>query len=121
MASLIKGKNNCPILSSRGKYEKDGLDGGGDIIVFDQNYPNPFNPNTTFSFYLPEPCHVKLEIYNILGQKVKVLADEYFPVGRNNITWDSKNSAGKEVASGVYFARFTSGDYTSSKKIEVVR
>ncbi|MEE9441927.1 MAG: T9SS type A sorting domain-containing protein [candidate division Zixibacteria bacterium] len=116
-----EGYKQLLLVSSRGKYEKDGLDGGGDIIVFDQNYPNPFNPNTTFSFYLPEPRHVKLEIYNVLGQKVKVLADEYFPSGPTNIVWDSKNSSGGEVASGVYFARFTSGDYTSSKKIEVVR
>jgi len=67
------------------------------------NYPNPFNPETKIVFDLPESGNVKLEIYNIKGQKIKTLLDCYMSPGRSEMLWNSKDDNGKRVSSGVYF------------------
>jgi hypothetical protein len=67
-----------------------------------QNYPNPFNPSTTLNFDLPEPSHVSLVVYDVLGRKVVELANRSFDAGYQSATWNASS-----VASGVYFARFT--------------
>lgn len=66
-------------------------------------YPNPFNPNTTISFYLPKAASVKLNIYNLIGQKVASLANDVYEVGNHRIVWNGKDSEGRNVSSGVYF------------------
>ncbi|MBN1999569.1 gliding motility-associated C-terminal domain-containing protein [candidate division KSB1 bacterium] len=70
-----------------------------------QNYPNPFNPSTAIPFCLPEPAHVKIEIYNTLGQKIRTFSDQNHDPGTYRIVWDGKNDAGEKVAAGVYFYR----------------
>ena len=67
------------------------------------NYPNPFNPETKIIFNLPEEGKVKLEIYNIKGQKVKTLIDDQLEKGFHEILWNSEDNNGTLVASGVYF------------------
>jgi hypothetical protein len=70
-----------------------------------QNHPNPFNPECVIAYALPIDCQVTLKIYNILGQKVKVLVDEYQNAGYKSAKWDGKDDQGREVASGIYFYR----------------
>ncbi len=71
-----------------------------------QNYPNPFNPSTTIKYELPEPSIVKIEVFNILGEKVIVLVNsESEDGGYHQITWNSNDSYGKIVSSGIYFYR----------------
>jgi len=82
-----------------------------------QNYPNPFNPVTEISYALPKDCHVTLTVYNILGQKVKALVNQYQPAGYKQIRWDGKDDQGEEVASGVYFYHLKAGDFTSTRKM----
>lgn len=72
-----------------------------------QNYPNPFNSSTSLSFSLPAAGHAKLDIYNILGQKVAVLADAIYQAGTYQITWNPDRD---NTATGVYFAVLT-GDW----------
>jgi hypothetical protein len=86
-----------------------------------QNYPNPFNPATTIRFDLPTPAHVKLEVFNLLGQRVAELADEPMKTGRHSVIWDGKNQSGEEIASGVYFYKLTAGDYTKLKRMTILR
>jgi len=86
-----------------------------------QNYPNPFNPNTKISYALPKDCDVKLTIYNMLGQKIKVLVDEYQTAGYKHVHWDGKDDKGKEVASGIYFYRLDAGEFTESKKMLILK
>ncbi|MGD8921746.1 MAG: multicopper oxidase domain-containing protein [Candidatus Zixiibacteriota bacterium] len=87
-------------------------------VSFDlnQNYPNPFNPTTEIRFSLPEQSHVKLVIYNTLGQEVVTLIDGEAPAGQHTVQLDAGN-----LASGVYFYRLTAGQYTDSKKMVLLK
>jgi hypothetical protein len=65
-----------------------------------QNYPNPFNPSTTIQYSLPYASKIQLEIFDVLGQRVKVLVDKIEKVGLKRVVWNANN-----FASGVYFVR----------------
>jgi len=86
--------------------------------VFDlkQNYPNPFNPTTTIEYDLPKSSQVKIEIYNLLGKKVKTILDVYKNAGSHKFVFDSNN-----LASGVYLYRIQADTYTNSKKMILMR
>jgi hypothetical protein len=77
-----------------------------------QNYPNPFNPSTNISFYLPTPAKVKLEIFNLLGQKVTILTDKNYQAGNYQITWHASRHP-----SGIYFYQMTTGTTILTKKM----
>lgn len=81
-----------------------------------QNYPNPFNAATKIEFALPEDGQVKLEIYDILGQRVQTLVDEYRAAGKYSVEFDSGS-----LASGMYFYRLTAGDFTETKKMVLMK
>jgi hypothetical protein len=67
------------------------------------NYPNPFNPETKISYSIVHPCHVRLAIFNVLGQRIRILVDQYQSIGSKQVVWDGKDENGNEVASGIYF------------------
>ena len=69
------------------------------------NYPNPFNPSTTIGYALPAESEVRLEVFNIAGQRVRVLLDTHQPAGHYTVEWDTRDAQGQAVASGVYFYR----------------
>ena len=69
------------------------------------NFPNPFNPSTTISFFIPHNGNVEINIYDMLGQKIKSLLNEKLNYGDHNISWNSKNDYGALVTSGVYLYR----------------
>lgn len=83
-----------------------------------QNYPNPFNPETTIRFELPEAGETKLTIYNITGQVIRILVNEYRQAGRFEVSWNGKNDSGKNVPSGLYIYKLEAGKrITISKKM----
>jgi hypothetical protein len=86
-----------------------------------RNFPNPFNPITTIDFSIPVSCHVQLEVYNVLGQRVKLLVDENRPSGLNTVTWDGTDSDGNPVPSGVYFYRMTAEEFNEVRKMLLIR
>jgi flagellar hook assembly protein FlgD len=86
-----------------------------------QNYPNPFNPTTTISFELPKKSRVVLDIFNLLGRRVKALHDGIMPAGTHSIIWNGLNEAGEEVTSGIYFYRLRSDDRTACKKMVLLK
>ncbi len=86
-----------------------------------QNYPNPFNPQTQMRYDLPEPGHVKLYVYNVLGQRVRVLVDETQEAGHQSVIWDGKDEDGREVASGIYFYKIKTEGYQKTKKMVLLK
>jgi hypothetical protein len=80
--------------------------------ALNQNYPNPFNPSTEISYALPAETHVTLTIYNLLGQEIVTLVDESKNAGRHTIQWDATGNA-----SGVYFYRLDTNDFSATKKM----
>jgi hypothetical protein len=86
-----------------------------------QNYPNPFNPETTIRFTLPKTGHATLAVYNMLGQKVKVLADGVQKAGTHQIVWDGSDGNGLKVSSGMYLYRLESEDRVAIRKLILVK
>jgi hypothetical protein len=89
--------------------------------ALNQNYPNPFNPTTNISFSLPHQEHVKIEIYNVLGDLVKTLADQVFAPGTIAITWDGTDNNGSKAASGMYIYRLRAGSFSAAKKMAMLK
>lgn len=86
-----------------------------------QNYPNPFNPTTNITYSIPEAGFVSLKIYNSIGQEVKTLVAENKTNGVYEVTWDGTNVYGSKVTSGIYFYRITSGDFSETKKMILLK
>ncbi|MCB0278696.1 MAG: T9SS type A sorting domain-containing protein, partial [Calditrichaeota bacterium] len=87
-----------------------------------QNYPNPFNPSTTIQYDLANDGHVRILIYNILGQRIRELINENQLAGSNKRTiWDGRDQSGKSVASGVYIYQITSREYFASKRMLLIK
>jgi flagellar hook assembly protein FlgD len=83
-----------------------------------QNYPNPFNNRTQIEFQTPKSSNVKIQVINILGQKVRTLAHRRYDAGSYKVNWNGKNDNGLEVNSGIYFVRMESEGF--KKTIEVL-
>ena len=85
------------------------------------NFPNPFNPQTTIRFALVSEADVVIEIFNVRGQKVKTLVDGIMPSGNHTVVWAGTDAHGQNVGSGVYFYRMTAGDYTSMRRMILMK
>jgi hypothetical protein len=85
------------------------------------NYPNPFNPRTTIRFGLPTAGHVDLSIYNVLGQRVRVLVNDEYQAGNHVATWNGQDASGTMVTSGIYFCRIKAGTYTATRKMLLLK
>ena len=83
--------------------------------------PNPFNPTTTIEFGLPTAGHILLVIHDVSGRQVATLANSPHQAGTFTRNWDGRNDAGRDVSSGVYFARMVAGDFTATKKMVLLR
>ncbi len=85
-------------------------------FALQQNYPNPFNPSTKIKFSIPEQSKVKLEIFNVLGQRVKTLVNQELTKGAYEREFD-----GSRLSSGVYIYRIEAGKYTESRKMMLLK
>jgi len=107
-----------------GRIEVTGLESVPRDFTLEQNYPNPFNAATTITFALEgagRTADTKLEIFNVLGQKVTTLIDGPVAPGRHSRVWDGTDRSGTAVASGLYFYRLTSGNRTEMKKMVLLK
>ncbi|HSG27143.1 MAG TPA: T9SS type A sorting domain-containing protein, partial [Candidatus Krumholzibacterium sp.] len=91
------------------------------IYNLEQNYPNPFNPATSISYSVAERTRVTIAVYNVSGQKVKVLVDESQDPARYTVTWNGHDERGGRVSSGIYFIRYRAGDHTFTRKAVLLR
>jgi hypothetical protein len=86
-----------------------------------QNVPNPFNPQTTIAFSLPAEAHVRVEVYDMTGRLVTVLADEVRTAGEHHVVWDGRDADGSRVASGTYFCKLSSEGTAFSRKMTMLK
>jgi PKD repeat protein len=92
-----------------------------DQFALAQNYPNPFNPATTIKYNLPRATEVQLDVYNIMGQRVTTLINDFREAGHHSVTWTGTNDHGTPVASGVYFYRIKAGDFKETRKMVLMK
>ncbi len=120
--------------SSLGSYREPAVSNYGQLVVdtevvdvipsdfsLSQNYPNPFNSQTRINFNSSVNEVTHLEIYNILGQKVKVLFNDIPSSRLNSVYWDGRNQSGSVVSSGVYYYVLRIGEKTFSKKMVLLK
>jgi len=91
------------------------------ITMLKYNYPNPFNPQTQIHFSLAKDSDVRLDIFNIKGEIVKTLINSQLSAGNHHATWNGYDSLGKPVSSGVYFYKMETPEYSSVKKMILMK
>jgi hypothetical protein len=98
--------------------DKPGLP---DDFTLAQNYPNPFNPTTSIEFTLPARGPVSLDVFNLVGQRVRTLVSDFKSAGKHSVIWDGTSDAGQTVSSGVYFYRLSTASFTTSRKMVLLK
>ena len=86
-----------------------------------QNYPNPFNPTTEISFSIENAADVSLTVFNMLGQKVRVLENASLEAGTHSYKWDGRDELGQSVSTGVYLYTVTDGSRSITKKMALMK
>ena len=86
-----------------------------------RNVPNPFSESTTLSFRLAEAGEAQLQIVDVTGRSVRELSESRFPAGYSTLRWDGRDSRGRQVAAGVYFARLQVGADVNTRRILLIR
>ncbi len=113
-------KYNLYVTGTKQDLVSDDLGGGIGTYprepILNQNYPNPFNPTTTIKFGIPEQSFVSLKVYDMSGKLVSELISEVKDKGYYTVKFD-----GSKLASGFYVYRLTAGDYTSIKKMSLIK
>jgi hypothetical protein len=86
-----------------------------------QNLPNPFTGSTVIPFALEKESHVTLSVFNVLGQRVRVLMDGWSPAGSHQVRWDGRDDSGNRAASGLYLYRFQAEGYQATRRMLLTR
>ncbi len=89
--------------------------------VLYQNYPNPFNPQTSIDFYLPKTTSASIKVYDVLGREIITLLDKELKAGNQQVVWNGRDNTGNNVASGIYFYRLQTGEFSQICKMLLVR
>ncbi|MDQ7798713.1 MAG: M14 family zinc carboxypeptidase [Candidatus Edwardsbacteria bacterium] len=98
--------------------------GGRDLPLsyrLEKAYPNPFGQNTNIKYQILKSEQVSLKIYNIAGQVIRVLVDGNQPAGYYTAVWDGRDAGGRQAANGVYLYQMTSGDFSATGKVMIIR
>lgn len=103
-------------VSAYNKEHISDLKGNPDRFILNQNYPNPFNPSTILSYTLKTDSEVKLTVYNLVGQSVEVLVDEFQTSGYYEYSFDATN-----LPAGIYLYKLQVGEYSSVKRMTLVK
>ncbi|HCU97898.1 MAG TPA: hypothetical protein DGM69_00970, partial [Chloroflexi bacterium] len=84
-------------------------------------YPNPFNPSTTIPFDIPDDSFVALNVFDMMGRKIKTLLSENISAGRKSIVWNGTNNLNQSVSAGTYFYSIKAGSFSDTKKIILLK
>ncbi len=124
-----ESRRNFRLITGNGSFIEQNTDGIPLIppdYALMQNYPNPFNPVTQIRYSIGNSGHVSLNIYNVLGQRVRTLHNAHQSIGTYSVEWDGKNDRGITASTGVYFYTITvtannENIFTSSKKMILMK
>jgi hypothetical protein len=100
--------------------DQDNLPDRGEYALA-QNYPNPFNSQTTLHYNLKEDGIVNISIYNILGQKIRELCNNFQRIGANRISWDGKDDQNRDLSSGIYFYKIKTKNFELTKRMVLLK
>lgn len=114
---LLQVPGGLPVEIEQSDFEKDCPE----RYQLYSNYPNPFNPTTTIGFDLPKQSQIELTIFNLLGQRIKILAEGYWPAGYHSVQWDGTDLSGWPVSSGMYLYRLSTDDDVQTRKMVVIK
>jgi flagellar hook assembly protein FlgD len=106
---------------SYAETKNDGIDLSSLETTLRGPYPNPFDREATIEYVLSSSQEVTIEIYDVLGRRIRTLVDGQKEAGRHTIQWNGESRYGTEVGSGMYFCRMRAADETVTKKIVRVR
>ena len=93
-----------------------GVEDAPAAFSVEQNSPNPFNPTTSIGFTVPEAGHVTVDIYNVAGQKIDTLMNNFMDAGKQSVVWDASG-----FSNGVYFYTIKSGDFSRTMKMTLLK
>lgn len=112
------------VINSGNEFQATALDNSAVLpgtFELGHNYPNPFNPNTNITFALPTDAFVTLSVYNMLGQKVSTLVADQLVAGHHQVTWNGRNEAGIQVASGLYIYQMDAPGFSKAHKMILLK
>lgn len=124
------GPGGAGLDEGAGVWERGPMDTGGDEAAAGSqalqarmwpNSPNPFNPETLIAFELPWAAQVQLEVYDVLGRRVRTLASESYSAGTHSVMWNGRGDEGHPVAGGVYFARLVADGQQAVQRMLLVK
>ena len=113
--------NHHPVPSSSQGAQPLSKVSDGLVSGLGNPFPTPFNAEVTIPFALAEAGPVRLVVYNLMGQPVRVLADGWETAGAHRLRWDGRTAAGVEAASGVYWAVLQAGGTAQTAKLALIR
>ncbi len=111
----------CTISGVPTRIERNFEEAGIETFELQQNYPNPFNPETEIRFRLPKASRVQLVIYDLNGAEVKVLLQQNLPAGLHDARWEGNDREHRPVASGIYFYKLETGEFSKIRKMTLLR
>jgi C1A family cysteine protease len=104
-----------------GVDDEDSALSGPLVFTLHQNHPNPFNLQTNITYCVSTTGRVNLTIYDLLGRRVRTLVDENQNPGEKTVDWDGRDDKGNTVASGIYFYKIETGEFTETKKMMLLK
>ncbi|MFI5405507.1 MAG: right-handed parallel beta-helix repeat-containing protein, partial [Nitrososphaerales archaeon] len=126
-AGVYVGLHYNDVAPDLGAFETEGIPSSNDEeygpekFVLHQNYPNPFNPSTQFKYSVNSSGNIRLEIYDVLGNKIDELVNEFQIAGIHSVTWIAEDSKGHLLPSGIYFAKLQWDRKSKSIKIILMK
>ena len=104
--------------------EDEGLASAFQFVLSDP-YPNPAQDEAVIEYTLPKAGEVELKVFDLLGREVRAIVDDMQPAGKHSVTWDGKDNAGVDLASGVYLVNLSAaspdGPHRATKKVVLVK
>ena len=108
-------------LSARVSSSNTGVGGGlPSSVAFAAPRPNPVQGATTFAFDLPQSRHVAIDVFDLHGRRIARVVDAEVGAGRHEVSWSPRDASGRRLDAGLYFARFSSGGFTSTRRLAIL-